>query len=380
MGRSRRRVPSTTWMLATALATVGVVLLGFGGEAASSAGGGGTDPIGLLAQRGRGRDLRRDRQHPAATARRGVGSVHGGRAQWVRAPRCSRLSCCRSSTSAWLTTPPGLVMALWLGSGDDLDRLRDVHVGPGRTHGRDGRDPDARRAAHRQHPGHRRAGRAALCARDHRSHVLAGGLALLAWGSRATPPFAARLTARGGGVSMPHIEIRVDDLSGDAVRALIATHLDGMHDTSPPESVHALDIDGLRHPSITFWSALIDGELAGMGALKTHRRRAGRAQVDACGRPVPRERRRPGDPAAHHRRRHASAGMTSLWLETGSTGDFVPAVAPLRERGVHGLRPVRGLHRRPVLGVHDPQRSEPSGSGGDDQRHRERGRRPRPAR
>ena len=41
-----------------------------------------------------------------------------------------------------------------------------------------------------------------------------------------------------------------------------------MHDTSPPESVHALDIDGLRHPSITFWSAWIDGELAGIGALK----------------------------------------------------------------------------------------------------------------
>ena len=42
-----------------------------------------------------------------------------------------------------------------------------------------------------------------------------------------------------------------------------------MHDTSPPESVHALDIDGLRHPSITFWSAWIDGELAGIGALKS---------------------------------------------------------------------------------------------------------------
>jgi len=58
---------------------------------------------------------------------------------------------------------------------------------------------------------------------------------------------------RGGGVTMPHIEIRVDDLAGEATRALIAFHLDGMHDTSPPESVHALDIDGLRHPSITFW-------------------------------------------------------------------------------------------------------------------------------
>src|SRR6478752_3656206 len=45
-----RRVPSATWMLATALATVGVVLLGLGGEA----GGGGTDPIGILASIGAG--------------------------------------------------------------------------------------------------------------------------------------------------------------------------------------------------------------------------------------------------------------------------------------------------------------------------------------
>ena len=37
------------------------------------------------------------------------------------------------------------------------------------------------------------------------------------------------------------IEIRVDDLNGDATRALIAAHLAGMHDTSPPESVHALE-------------------------------------------------------------------------------------------------------------------------------------------
>lgn len=53
------------------------------------------------------------------------------------------------------------------------------------------------------------------------------------------------------------VEIRLDDLSGEAVRALIAAHLEGMHDSSPPESVHALDIDALRHPSVTLWSAWV---------------------------------------------------------------------------------------------------------------------------
>ena len=74
---------------------------------------------------------------------------------------------------------------------------------------------------------------------------------------------------------MTHIDIRIDDLSGDATRALIALHLEGMHATSPPESVHALDADRLRDPAVTFWSAWIDGELAGHRRAQGLRRRAG---------------------------------------------------------------------------------------------------------
>ena len=37
---------------------------------------------------------------------------------------------------------------------------------------------------------------------------------------------------------------------------------------SPPESVHALDIEALRKPEITFWTVWEDGELLGCGALK----------------------------------------------------------------------------------------------------------------
>lgn len=37
---------------------------------------------------------------------------------------------------------------------------------------------------------------------------------------------------------------------------------------SPPESVHALPIDGLRKPGITFWTVWEDDELLGCGALK----------------------------------------------------------------------------------------------------------------
>lgn len=63
-----------------------------------------------------------------------------------------------------------------------------------------------------------------------------------------------------------------DDLTGDAIAALLRLHLDEMHQWSPPESVHAMPIERLRAADVTFWSAWAktdDGEvLAGCGALK----------------------------------------------------------------------------------------------------------------
>ena len=58
------------------------------------------------------------------------------------------------------------------------------------------------------------------------------------------------------------------DLSNPQVIALLEAHLDGMHEHSPPESVHALDLDGLRAADVTFWSAWDGAELLGCGALK----------------------------------------------------------------------------------------------------------------
>jgi putative acetyltransferase len=145
---------------------------------------------------------------------------------------------------------------------------------------------------------------------------------------------------------MGHIDIRIDDLSGAATRALITAHLEGMHDTSPPESVHALDIDGLRHPSITFWSAWVDGELAGIGALKTMD--AGRGELKSMR--VDDRFRGTGVGRAILRHIVAAArerGMTSLWLETGSPDDFVPAVRLYESEGFTQCGPFEGY-------AHDP--------------------------
>ena len=64
------------------------------------------------------------------------------------------------------------------------------------------------------------------------------------------------------------MEIRIDLLDGAEIRELLAEHLRSMHELSPPESVHALDLAALRKPDITFWTAWAQGELLGCGALK----------------------------------------------------------------------------------------------------------------
>lgn len=65
------------------------------------------------------------------------------------------------------------------------------------------------------------------------------------------------------------IEIREGGLELPAVQAMLRLHLDQMHANSPKESVRALDLSGLVHPDVSFWTAWRDGELMGCGALKT---------------------------------------------------------------------------------------------------------------
>ena len=64
------------------------------------------------------------------------------------------------------------------------------------------------------------------------------------------------------------IHVRIDDLSSPQVQALIAEHLAGMQGNSPAGHVHALAIEGLRKPGLTFWSAWQGAALCGCGALK----------------------------------------------------------------------------------------------------------------
>ena len=61
-----------------------------------------------------------------------------------------------------------------------------------------------------------------------------------------------------------------DDLTGPEIRALLEEHFAGMLASSPKDSCHFLDFEGLKGPGVTFWSVWNDDRLMGCGALKQH--------------------------------------------------------------------------------------------------------------
>lgn len=145
---------------------------------------------------------------------------------------------------------------------------------------------------------------------------------------------------------MVAITFRIADLTGAATQALVARHLRGMHASSPPESVHAFDVAKLRQPGVTFWSAWVGEELAGMGALKHLDAMRGEIKsmrvADAwLGKGVGRAIL---DHIVGEARR---LGMTSLWLETGSSAPFTAALKLYEAAGFTRCGPFDGYVENP---------------------------------
>jgi putative acetyltransferase len=142
------------------------------------------------------------------------------------------------------------------------------------------------------------------------------------------------------------LTIQVDDLSGDQARALIALHLAGMRAESPPESVFALDLSGLRAPNVTVWTAWRGARIASVGALKT---------LDTCSGELKSMRTHPaflrqgvaGALLDHILAEATRRGMRRLSLETGRGPAFEPALTLYRTRGFRDGGPFADYEANP---------------------------------
>ena len=137
------------------------------------------------------------------------------------------------------------------------------------------------------------------------------------------------------------MKVRVDDLTDPGVAEFLREHLEDMAQHSPPESVHVLDLERLRKPDITFWTAWDKGELLGTGALKELDPRHGEIKSMRT--------------ATGHRKQGVASTIltvilkeakrrnyTRVSLETGSPAAFMPARSLYAKFGFRECGPFDG--------------------------------------
>lgn len=136
------------------------------------------------------------------------------------------------------------------------------------------------------------------------------------------------------------------DLNSVDVQQLLAEHVAGMVGHSPPESIHALPLDALQAPDISFWSVRDGNTLVGMGALR---------QIDPAHAEIKSMRT-----ASAYRRQGVAArtlehliavararGYRRLSLETGTADFFAPARALYARFGFTACDPFEGYREDP---------------------------------
>lgn len=113
---------------------------------------------------------------------------------------------------------------------------------------------------------------------------------------------------------------------------MLAAHLAGMQENSPPESVYALDLSGLQAPGVSVWTAWDSGELMGIGALKQLSSSAG--EIKSMRTDHRHLRKGVGLAILDHIIAVArERGYRRLSLETGSGAEFEAALTLYRKRG-----------------------------------------------
>jgi putative acetyltransferase len=145
---------------------------------------------------------------------------------------------------------------------------------------------------------------------------------------------------------MPAPEIREDDPWREDVRRLVARHLAFADAESPPEDVHALTVDGLADPPVTFYSARVAGRLVAVGALR--HLDAEHAEIKSMHTVAEARRQGVGRAMLAHLVAVArSRGYRRLSLETGTTEGFAPARSLYRGAGFTPCEPFAGYRSSP---------------------------------
>jgi putative acetyltransferase len=131
---------------------------------------------------------------------------------------------------------------------------------------------------------------------------------------------------------MTELQIVEDDLSGEAIAALVALHLSGMQAHSPACKVHALPVAALRAHDVTFYSAWSGDALAGMGAIR--HLAADHGELKSMRVAPAFLRQGVGEAMLRHLLGVARArGYARVSLETGRGAAFDPAIALYRKYG-----------------------------------------------
>jgi putative acetyltransferase len=130
------------------------------------------------------------------------------------------------------------------------------------------------------------------------------------------------------------MHIRIDDLRGPEIAALLYEHLRDMQRVSPPESIHALDLESLRKPEITLWTIWDAGILAGCGAIKELDPQ--HAEIKSMRTASSHRRKGVAKQLLQHLLNEAKQrGYTRVSLETGSRDFFMPRVPCMPVLGLH---------------------------------------------
>jgi putative acetyltransferase len=142
------------------------------------------------------------------------------------------------------------------------------------------------------------------------------------------------------------MDIRIDDLSGPEIVELLNEHLRCMARMSPPESRHALSIEGLKQPGVTFWSIWDGDRLAGCGALKEIDGR--HAEIKSMRTAYDYQRKGVASKMLQHLIAEAfRRGYCRLSLETGSMEYFEPARRLYAKFGFTGCGPFASYKEDP---------------------------------